>query len=721
MTSALVFCRDALASFRTQRALHIFVLCAFAFSEPLFSALTQQFVYLHDLQAGWGEICYVVLMLAVVIPAAWVFLDYLAMCGSSRFGGRGRDLVLGFLFGLVWLSLLRPFMGFNFLQLQASVWLVSLVIATVGAILAVRLYQKSLWIRRWVSVATVGLVCFPGLFLYRYGSLSRVHERAAMISVAHPVPVVLVVFDEFSGTTLMDANLEIDGRRFPQFERLAKVSTWYRQASTVHIRTDIAVPAILSGQFPTVKRPPLESEYPGNLFRLVHGTRAFEMTVFEPISRLCPNAVRTVKRVERTALQKIDSVTRTLATVYPRLLLPNDTPIDFPPISRLWFGLPEVIDESNDRDRESGLFREEPFALRDGQLQTFLQNLRPTERVPFNFLHIELPHVPWCFLPSGHNYNFNDNTPFDPAGAWGDIGEDWGTDAAIVMRNEHRYLQQVRFVDRFVGQLLDRLKDVGLLDECLLIVTADHGVSFRPGHSRRIPDKENLADLLSVPLFVKLPGQNSGRVSDSNVESVDILPTIAEILGIELTEPVDGIPVSMETRRPRKSLYFNETMIALEPVIPQLKAVVDRRLAIFAEDSLDIPPLQASSHAAWHGHSTREFLIDDKPLPSLSIEPIWVERRAAIGDFIPCLVSGTLDPRELQEPTADLILAVNGVILDSGLSFPKGRRVHGFEFLLPQSVAEQNPCLVELFHAVRATSEPSKLRRLGEWNMYDRQ
>ena len=34
-----------------ERTLHVFALCAFAFSEPLFSALTQQFVYLHDIQA----------------------------------------------------------------------------------------------------------------------------------------------------------------------------------------------------------------------------------------------------------------------------------------------------------------------------------------------------------------------------------------------------------------------------------------------------------------------------------------------------------------------------------------------------------------------------------------------------------------------------------------------------------------------------------------------
>lgn len=716
MTSALAALKVALAPLCLQRALHIYVLCAFAFSEPLFTALTQQFVYLHDLQAGWFEISYVILLLSVVIPATCVLLDCLVMSGSSRFGGRGHDLFLTILFGLVWLSVLRPFMGFRFLVIQSSVWMASLVIAIAGAFLSVRLYQKHSWIRRWVSVATVGLVCFPGLFLFRYGSLSRAKEQTTRVTVANPVPVVIVVFDEFNGSTLMDSELQLDQQHFPQFGRLAKMCTWYRHASTVHTRTDVAVPAILSGQFPVVKRPPLESEYPGNLFRLIHASEAFEMNVFEPIGRLCPSSVRKKKRVDRTTFQKIASLTRTLATVYPRLILPNDTPIEFPPISRLWFGLPESFDETV--DRVSGLYRAEPFVLRDEQLQLFLQNLRASERVPFHFMHVELPHVPWCFLPSGEHYNYNEVTTFHPAGAWGDIGEDWGTDAEIVARNEHRYLKQLTFVDHFVGQLLDRLQEVGLLDECLLIVTADHGVSFRPGHSRRVPDKDNLSDLLSVPLFIKLPGQKSGNISDSNVESVDILPTIAEVMGMELTEPVDGISVSLKTRRSRKTLYFNDTMIALEPIIPQLKSAVDRRRAIFKMDSWDRPPLMASSHAAWHERLTSEFQIEDKPLPSLLIEPNAPSNRVGIGGFLPCLISGTLDPRDLQD-AADLVLAVDNVILDSGPTFQKGRGVHGFEFLLPAFVAERRSSQMELFHVEHPTSDPPKLRRLWKWNLYE--
>jgi hypothetical protein len=50
----------------------------------------------------------------------------------------------------------------------------------------------------------------------------------------------------------------------------------------------------------------------------------------------------------------------------------------------------------------------------------------------------------------------------------------------------------------------------------------------------------NLADILSIPLFVKLPGQHSGDISDKNVENIDLLPTITDYLGIRMTLPIDG-------------------------------------------------------------------------------------------------------------------------------------------------------------------------------------
>src|SRR5947209_4803018 len=93
--------RTAVVPFRSDRTLHVCVLSAFAFGEPLFAALNKQFVYLHDLQAGWLEIATIVTFLTVVVPVMWVLVDRAVQRLANLWGGAGRDATLYFLACLV--------------------------------------------------------------------------------------------------------------------------------------------------------------------------------------------------------------------------------------------------------------------------------------------------------------------------------------------------------------------------------------------------------------------------------------------------------------------------------------------------------------------------------------------------------------------------------------------------------------------------------------------
>ena len=64
------------------------------------------------------------------------------------------------------------------------------------------------------------------------------------------VPIVHVVFDELPLSTLVGADGDIDAKLFPNFARLARASTWYRNATTVNDLTAAAVPAQLTGEQP---------------------------------------------------------------------------------------------------------------------------------------------------------------------------------------------------------------------------------------------------------------------------------------------------------------------------------------------------------------------------------------------------------------------------------------------------------------------------------------
>ena len=63
-------------------------------------------------------------------------------------------------------------------------------------------------------------------------------------------PVVVVILDEFPTDDLLLPNGQIDAERFPNFARLASMSTWFPNGYTAYDSTFKAVPAILDAKRP---------------------------------------------------------------------------------------------------------------------------------------------------------------------------------------------------------------------------------------------------------------------------------------------------------------------------------------------------------------------------------------------------------------------------------------------------------------------------------------
>jgi hypothetical protein len=109
-----------------------------------------------------------------------------------------------------------------------------------------------------------------------------------------------------------------------------------------------------------------------------------------------------------------------------------------------------------------------------------------------------------------------------------------------------------------LGEFLEHIKKIDLYEKSIIIITADHGVSFHENeHRRSVKFVSNPAEIINVPLFIKLPHQSSGVISDRNVESIDIAPTVADLLGFTLPWPTDGVSVFEEKapKRPRKRVF----------------------------------------------------------------------------------------------------------------------------------------------------------------------
>ncbi len=106
------------------------------------------------------------------------------------------------------------------------------------------------------------------------------------------------------------------------------------------------------------------------------------------------------------------------------------------------------------------------------------------------------------------------------------------------------YLQTVRYTDEALAQLFENLKANGLYDNTVVVIYGDH-------HGLNCQDEDNYEkmteflgysydydEMLNVPLLIYVPGLEQGETIETVGGQVDILPTVANILGLNLTDNV---------------------------------------------------------------------------------------------------------------------------------------------------------------------------------------
>ena len=216
-------------------------------------------------------------------------------------------------------------------------------------------------------------------------------------------PVVLIAFDEFNTTTLMNAREQIDAERFPNFAALARASTWYRDATTLYWLSEVALPSILSGLHPDPEKLPVASEYPNNLFTLLGGS--YRLVALESLTRLCPPSLcreRPGRREPSRARARRGSLASDTGIVYLHLVLPDRYVRRVPAIDDSWgnFGRGAPEDEETAQRAQGG--KVDACARSICRFAELLLDAdgRPT----LYFLDSLLPHVPYVYLPSGRRY-----------------------------------------------------------------------------------------------------------------------------------------------------------------------------------------------------------------------------------------------------------------------------------------------------------------------------
>lgn len=106
------------------------------------------------------------------------------------------------------------------------------------------------------------------------------------------------------------------------------------------------------------------------------------------------------------------------------------------------------------------------------------------------------------------------------------------------------YFEAMNYEDRSIGWFVDKLKDDGLWDTSIVVIYGDH-YGLRPGDLEQnenlsrlelvLEHRYTLADRANIPVIIHLPGQESGVYCATPVGQVDIMPTLADALGVDLS------------------------------------------------------------------------------------------------------------------------------------------------------------------------------------------
>jgi hypothetical protein len=678
----------------------ILALTGLAVAQPLLDLFGKNPEFFVAKDASARDVVLFGVAVTFLLPAALMAVEVVALLISRRLGRIVHSIFVGLLGTALGLTVVRQ-LGFDATVVVLGLGIVAGVVLAVGE-------------RRWhgLQMALHLLAVAPLLFLGFYlafSSSSRLiwepeAEVATNVEVGRDAPVVEIVFDEFPLASILSADGTINAERFPSFARLADQANWYRDASSQSWQTEHSVPSILTGDEPTEHEIATSIDHPRNLFTLLGGS--YELNVHEQITSLCPSGVcRSSVAARETPSPSLRRALIDASVVYGHATLPSGLRGHLPSISHSWGDFVEPVagdepaprvdsavaprrgeDRSADEFANFARWAELGVAGQSPPAQgAIIEDLIGSAATPgdgrLSFAHVVLPHYPWQMAPSGHRYTSrSDLASYTERGTWTE--DEWS-----VRQAQQQHLLQVGYADTLLGELIDRMQAAGTWQDALVVVVADHGVSFRPGGPQRQPTDDNLDEIYRVPLFVKTPGQREGHVRDDNARLIDVLPTMLDALDLRTDWEFDGRSLlSSDGHTDDKPVFGDEGRTSIPDGEEGLLAVVERNDRRFGRD----PGWRGVLAVGRYGGAV------GSPVDSLSTggttDLEWsIDQEDALGavnpssGFVPLLISGRLRGPEGSSPPDGLLVAVNGTVAGVGGGFRVADDTAMFGALLAES------------------------------------
>lgn len=258
------------------------------------------------------------------------------------------------------------------------------------------------------------------------------------------------------------------------------------------------------------------------------------------------------------------------------------------------------------------------------------QSDQATSRPFFLVLSVEPPHPP-LEAPAAYQQRRLAQPPVLPANFM-HAGTDTGPEPKMpagqragAIRNRQLYLSMVDNLDDNVGRFLDGVAALGLADNTVIVVTADHGqmdgAHALPNVVKRLPFEESIG----VPLIVRDPrrSKTAGRRADEVVGSEDMFPTLLALAGIDAPAGLPGMNLAplladpdARLDRPGLLLYLTHHLTSEHPWYQRAWRGIRTRDHVFA---------------CWGPRATglRPWLLYDVPNDPLQLQNRLKDDRAA--------------------------------------------------------------------------------------------
>ncbi|NOU88352.1 sulfatase-like hydrolase/transferase [Paenibacillus sp. LMG 31460] len=111
-------------------------------------------------------------------------------------------------------------------------------------------------------------------------------------------------------------------------------------------------------------------------------------------------------------------------------------------------------------------------------------------------------------------------------------------------KNMAVYYGMISFMDKYIGRILDKLDELGLAEDTIVVYTTDHGHFFGQ-HGLQLKGAFHYEDLLKIPFIVRYPGEvPAGTVSGAMQSLVDLAPTFLSFAGHSIPRVMTGVDQS---------------------------------------------------------------------------------------------------------------------------------------------------------------------------------